>query len=120
MSSFPSALAAGHSNGLGPVTDDELPSLRQVLAAVPDPRKPQGVRYPFTDVLLVLVTAVISGSQTLTMIAGWGSDAHLKIGFVGAHRSCVRGRCADRPIVGMGAGGGGPGEHRVWLLPPCV
>lgn len=57
-------------------SDADLPSLREALSVVTDPRKRRGVRYAFTELLLVIVAAVISGSKTLTMIAEWAQDAH--------------------------------------------
>lgn len=54
----------------------DLPSLRQALAAVPDPRDPRGVRYPFTDLLLVFVAAVLSGARSLTMVTEWAARTH--------------------------------------------
>lgn len=76
MPSSLTTMTAGHLKGLELVTDAELPSLRQALSAVPDPRKPRGVRYGFTELLLAWVAAVLSGAQTLTMIAEWTADAH--------------------------------------------
>lgn len=50
-------------------------SLRAALEKVPDPRARRGVRYPFSGLLLVLVCAVFSGAQSLTMIAEWARHA---------------------------------------------
>ena len=50
-------------------------SLRAALEAVPDPRARRGVRYPFTDLLLMLVCAVFSGAKSLTMIFEWAHHA---------------------------------------------
>ena len=44
----------------------------EALIKVPDPRHKSGVRYPFSELLLAIVCAVISGAKMLTMIAGWG------------------------------------------------
>ena len=43
--------------------------LADVLAQIPDPRDPRGVRYPLAEVLAVLVCAVVAGARTFTMIA---------------------------------------------------
>ncbi|MGN6197282.1 ISAs1 family transposase [Humibacter sp.] len=50
-------------------------SLADVLAGIPDPRDPRGVRYSLPEVLAVLVCAVVAGSRTFTMIAEWAADA---------------------------------------------
>lgn len=50
-------------------------SLRTALEAVPDPRARRGVRYPFADLLMVLVGAVFSGAKSLTMIVEWTRHA---------------------------------------------
>lgn len=50
-------------------------SLRAALEKVPDPRACRGIRYPFTGLLLILVCAVFSGAQTLTMIGEWARHA---------------------------------------------
>lgn len=69
-------LSERHYEAVESFTDADLPSLREALSVVADPRKPRGVRYVFTELLLVIVAAVISGSKTLTMIAEWAQDAH--------------------------------------------
>lgn len=68
-------LARHFADFAAPETAD-LPSLRQALSAVPDPRAKRGVRYPFTDVLLVFVAAVLAGARSLTMVAEWAGRAH--------------------------------------------
>ena len=50
-------------------------SLLDALARVPDPRARRGVRYPFIELLHLIVCAVISGAKTLTMITEWTHDA---------------------------------------------
>ena len=55
--------------------DTPGPSLRDALARVPDPRARRGVRYPFIELLHLIVCAVFSGARTLTMIAEWANDA---------------------------------------------
>ncbi len=50
-------------------------TLREALAAVPDPRARRGVRYAFAELLGIVVAAVFSGARTLTMIAEWAEDA---------------------------------------------
>jgi predicted transposase YbfD/YdcC len=54
---------------------DDFGSLRQALALVPDPRARRGVRYGFTELLAIIVSAVFCGAKTLTMIAEWAEHA---------------------------------------------
>lgn len=49
-------------------------SLREALSRMPDPRQRRGVRYPFLDLLQIIVCAAISGAGTLTMIAEWAQE----------------------------------------------
>jgi DDE_Tnp_1-associated len=76
MSTPPVAVAAG-----------EQPGLLAVLAAVPDPRDPRGVRYPLASVLAVAVCAVLAGAVTFAAIADWVRDldapAWARLGFIG-------------------------------------
>lgn len=76
MPSSPTALLARHFQAAGAPNEAELTSLRHALSVVPDPRSRRGVRYPFTDVLLVFVAAVLAGARSLTMIAEWAARAH--------------------------------------------
>lgn len=46
-------------------------SLLEALTVVPDPRAPRGVRYPFRNLLHIIVCAVIAGANTLTTISEW-------------------------------------------------
>ena len=57
------------------VTGIDMSSLRAALEKVPDPRFKRGVRYPFTELLLMIVCAVFSGAKTLTMTTEWAHDA---------------------------------------------
>jgi predicted transposase YbfD/YdcC len=57
-----------------PVTDGEQHSLLVVLATVPDPRDPRGMRYPLVSVLAVAVCAVLAGAATFAAIADWVRD----------------------------------------------
>jgi DDE_Tnp_1-associated len=67
------------------VTDHEQPGLLAVLAAVPDPRDPRGVRSPLTSVLAVAVCAVLAGAVTFAAIVDWVRDldavAWARLGF---------------------------------------
>ena len=89
MSSSPIAVLLPH----GPVTcaapvavtEHEQPGLLAVLAAVPDPRDPRGVRYSLASVLAVAVCAVLAGAVTFAAIADWVKDldtaAWARLGF---------------------------------------
>jgi hypothetical protein len=47
-------------------------SLVEVLAEVPDPRNPRGVRYPLTAVLSLAVLAMLTGARSYSAIAQFG------------------------------------------------
>jgi hypothetical protein len=47
-------------------------SLLEVLAEVPDPRNPRGVRYPLAAVLSLAVLAMLTGAKSYTAIAQFG------------------------------------------------
>ena len=75
MSSSPTTMLTRHSTLVTDFTDADLPSLRQALSALTDPRHRRGIRYPFAGLLLIFTAAVISGQSTLTGIAEWAADA---------------------------------------------
>src|SRR5438876_4981375 len=89
MSSSPIAVLLPHGpvTSIAPaaVTDLEQPGLLAVLAAMPDPRDPRGVRYPLASVLAVAVCAVLAGAVTFAAIADWVRDldspAWARLGF---------------------------------------
>jgi hypothetical protein len=47
-------------------------NLLEVLAEVPDPRNPRGVRYPLAAVLSLAVLAMLTGARSYTAIAQFG------------------------------------------------
>jgi DDE_Tnp_1-associated/Transposase DDE domain len=49
-------------------------SLLEVLAEVPDPRNPKGVRYPLPAVLALAVLAMLTGAKSYCAIAQFGRD----------------------------------------------
>jgi len=49
--------------------------LLDLLAQVPDPRKPRGRRHPLAGLLAVGLAAVIAGSKSFAAIGQWASDA---------------------------------------------
>jgi predicted transposase YbfD/YdcC len=89
MSSSPIAVLLPHGpvTCIAPaaVTGHEQSGLLAVLAAVPDPRDPRGVRYPLASVLAVAVCAVLAGAVTFAAIADWVRDldspAWARLGF---------------------------------------
>jgi hypothetical protein len=76
LSAPPLAVAAGEQSGL-----------LAVLAAVPDPRDPRGIRYPLASMLAVAVCAVLAGAVTFAAIADWVKDLDspgwARLGFTG-------------------------------------
>lgn len=59
-----------------------LIALKDALTRVPDPRHKRGVRYPFPELLLSIVCAVISGARTLTTITEWAQNQVVEAGMV--------------------------------------
>jgi predicted transposase YbfD/YdcC len=62
-----------------PITDavaqpDRVKQLLDLLATVPDPRDPRGVRYRLAGVLAVAVTAVLAGARSFTAIGEWAAN----------------------------------------------
>lgn len=55
-------------------TVQDTQNLLAVLAKVPDPRDPRGVRYPLVGVLAVAVCAVLAGARSFTAIGEWALD----------------------------------------------
>ncbi|WP_326818500.1 transposase family protein [Streptomyces sp. NBC_01762] len=49
----------------------ELPALLTRLAAVPDPRKPRGVRHGLVYVLALTACAVLTGATSILAISEW-------------------------------------------------
>lgn len=56
-------------------------SLLDALTIVPDPRASRGVRYPFRNLLHIIVCAVIAGANTLTTITEWAQDMVIQLGY---------------------------------------
>jgi hypothetical protein len=50
------------------------PSLMELLATIPDPRKPRGRIHPLTAVLSFAVVAVLAGAKSLEAMAQFGRD----------------------------------------------
>jgi len=65
-------LIAGGESGCDP---QQVASLMQVLAAVPDPRARRGVRHRLVAVLVMSVCAVLGGMRSFVAIAQWARDS---------------------------------------------
>jgi len=55
-----------------------LPSVKvllDMLASVPDPRRPRGVRHSLPGLLAVAITAVVCGARSFAAIGQWAGDA---------------------------------------------
>ena len=67
--------------------------LAEVLAAVPDPRHPRGVRHPLHAILLLACVAMLCRCDSLLAIAEWGrdqgADVAARLGFRRARTPCV-------------------------------
>lgn len=50
----------------------------EVLDSVPDPRKPRGIRYGLTGILVLSICAVLAGAKSFTEIAEWAADSGRK------------------------------------------
>ncbi len=91
MSSSPIAVLLPHGPAMSippvAVAAGEQPGLLAVLARVPDPRDPRGIRYPLASMLAVAVCAVMAGAVTFAAIADWVKDldspAWARLGFTG-------------------------------------
>lgn len=65
------------------------PDLRQVLAAVVDPRQRRGVRHGLVVVLTAAVCAVAAGARSLVAIAEWVADLPEEVAIaLGVDRRC--------------------------------
>ncbi len=57
-----------------PTLGSRVGHLLEVLATVPDPRDPRGVRYPLAGILAVAVSAVVAGARSYAAIGEWIAD----------------------------------------------
>lgn len=69
-----SETAGRTDTGLG-IDGTDMLALREALGKIPDPRARRGVRYPFTDLLLILICAVFSGTKSLSTVVEWAAQA---------------------------------------------
>ncbi len=65
----------GHLVALTHTFGEDPAGLLSVLARVPDPRKPRGVRHRLAAVLGLAVCAVLAGARSYVAIAEWAADA---------------------------------------------
>lgn len=54
---------------------DAVGGLRERLAMVTDPRRPQGIRHSLLSILLITVCAIAAGKNGYTAIEAWAWDA---------------------------------------------
>jgi len=73
--SSPIDRAIGHLLALRDTFEQDRAGLLSVLAQVPDPGKPRGVRHRLPVVLAVAVCAVMAGARWYVAIAEWAADA---------------------------------------------
>ncbi|WP_295700537.1 ISAs1 family transposase [Lapillicoccus sp.] len=76
MPSSPITPAATQPGGLS--GDTRAGHLLRLLATVPDPRDPRGVRYPLVGILAVAVTAVMAGARSFAAIGEWADDLSME------------------------------------------
>jgi predicted transposase YbfD/YdcC len=67
--------AIGHLLALAESFAGDRAGLLSVLARIPDPRKPRGVRHRLAALLGVAVCAVLAGARSYVAIAEWAADA---------------------------------------------
>lgn len=65
--------------------------LLELLAGVPDPRRPRGVRHSLPGLLAVAIAAVVSGSRSFAAIGQWVADADADL------LAALGFRCGRRP-----------------------
>ena len=69
------------------------PDLVRCLAAVPDPRRPRGVRHSLMSPLMTSVAAVLAGARSFTAIGEWAADAPPQVmAALGIRRDPLTGR----------------------------
>jgi hypothetical protein len=73
--SSPIAPEIGHLLDLSETFAWDRAGVLSVLARVPDPRKPRGVRHRLAAVLGLAVCAVLAGARSYVAIAEWAADA---------------------------------------------
>ena len=64
------------------------PSLSEVFATIPDPRKPSGLRYSLPTILNLLVVATLAGMRSLEAVAQFARDHGTPLAHALGFRSC--------------------------------
>lgn len=62
-------------NIISDLEQHDVTSLYEALKRVKDPRQKRGIRYPFTDLLLICAAAVASNARSITVIHEWATHA---------------------------------------------
>jgi predicted transposase YbfD/YdcC len=63
--------------------------LLELLASVPDPRRPRGIRHHLPGILAVAIAAVVAGARSFAAIGQWVADADGDLlAALGFHRGC--------------------------------
>jgi predicted transposase YbfD/YdcC len=69
------------------------PALASYLAAVPDPRRPRGIRHSLRSLLMASTAAVLAGPRSFTAIGDWVADAPPQVmAALGIRRDPLTGR----------------------------
>ena len=74
-SSSPIDPSIGHLVALSETVAEDRAGVLSVLARIPDPRKPRGVRHRLAAMLGLAVCAVLAGARSFVAIAEWAADA---------------------------------------------
>ncbi|MGL5861848.1 MAG: ISAs1 family transposase [Phycicoccus sp.] len=75
--------------------------LLDLLASVPDPRRPRGIRHSLPGLLAVALAAVVSGAKSFTAIGQWAGDADPDLlAALGIRRSTAPSESAIRRAFG--------------------
>ena len=77
--SSPIESSIGHLVALTETYAEDRAGVLSVLARIPDPRKPRGVRHRLAAVLGLAVCAVMAGARSYVAIAEWAADADTEI-----------------------------------------
>ena len=70
-----------------PVGASSASVLLELLASVPDPRRPRGIRHHLPGILSVAIAAVVAGARSFAAIGQWAADADPDLlALLGSHR----------------------------------
>ncbi len=83
-----------------PVRAGSAAVLLELLACVPDPRHPRGIRHGLPGILAVAVAAVVAGARSFAAIGQWVADADADLlAALGSERGCGPSESAIRRAV---------------------